>query len=146
MNENAYEFNIMNSIPCEFCTTLIDLQDYEEHARECRRRMDPFFNFYNSLPNLIDRIAENLQNMPQGEQEQELEQEQEYEIEEPIQDIEDNIQPFDANQDIEDNIQPFDANGEHYEFFDNHTNQQGSLNPPFQETSLNSFKKLFIYF
>ena len=66
MNQNAYDF-IMNSIPCEFCQTLIDLQDYEEHARDCQRQRNSFFNLYNSIPNLIDRIADNLQITPDGD-------------------------------------------------------------------------------
>lgn len=135
MSENAYQFDIMNSIPCEFCQTLIDLQDYEEHARECVRRTDPFFNFYNSLPNLIDRIAQNLQNTSEGDPDyQEVDEEgigAEYETNESIgHGIES------EEEQIEDNIQPFDANEEHYEFFNDQ--QESSNNPPFQETSFNS--------
>ena len=130
MSENAYEFNIMNSIPCEFCQTLIDLQDYEEHARECRRQSDPYFNFFSSLPNLIDRIADNLQNTPEGDPEYELEEEEEEET------LNDSNIAIETEQQDMDNVQPFDVNGEQYEFFNDQENLAD--NAPVQETSLNS--------
>ena len=130
MSENAYEFNIMNSIPCEFCQTLIDIQDYEEHARECRRQSDPYFNFFSSLPNLIDRIADNLQNTAEGDPEYEVEEEEE---EEPSNDYTITMEPEQQNMD---NVQPFDVNGEQYEFFNDQENNSDNL--PVQETSLNS--------
>lgn len=134
MSENAYHFDIMNSIPCEFCQILIDLQDYEEHARECVRRRDPFFNFYNSLPNLIDRIAQNLQNTAEGDPDyEEAGDGTEYETDEGIsQEVET------GEEQIEGNIQPFDANDTHYEFFNDQQVSHNIGNPPFQETSLNS--------
>ena len=130
MSENAYEFNIMNSIPCEFCQTLIDLQDYEEHARECRRQSDPYFNFFSSLPNLIDRIADNLQNTAEGDPEYEVEEEEEEEA------SNNNSITMETGQQNMDNVQPFDVNGEQYEFFNDQENNADNL--PVQETSLNS--------
>lgn len=130
MSENAYEFNIMNSIPCEFCQTLIDLQDYEEHARECRRQSDPYFNFFSSLPNLIDRIADNLQNTAEGDLEYEVEEEEE---EEASNDYTINMETEEQNMN---NVQPFDVNGEQYEFFNDQENNADNV--PVQETSLNS--------
>lgn len=80
MDENAYSFNIMNSIPCEFCHTLIDIQDYEEHVNECQRQRNSFLNVFTSMPNLIDRIADNLHNTAEGDPEY-IEEESEDEIE-----------------------------------------------------------------
>lgn len=130
MSENAYEFNIMNSIPCEFCQTLIDIQDYEEHIRECRRQSDPYFNFFSSLPNLIDRIADNLQNTAEGDPEYEVEEEEEEEA------SNNNSITMETGQQNMDNVQPFDVNGEQYEFFNDQENNADNL--PVQETSLNS--------
>lgn len=123
MSENACEFNIMNSIPCEFCQTLVDIQDYEEHARDCRRYSDPYFNFFNSLPNLIDRIADNLQNTHDGEPEHE----------EPSNNSNVSIE---AEQIDIGNVQPFDVNDEQYEFFNHSENLENNIIS--QETSLDS--------
>jgi hypothetical protein len=70
MSENTYDFDIMNSIPCEFCNTLIDIQDYEEHARECRRNIEQHFNLYSIIPNfesLLEQISNGLGNTAEGD-------------------------------------------------------------------------------
>ena len=133
MSENAYKFNIMNSIPCEFCETLIDLQDYEEHTRDCRRQSDPFLNLYNLLPNLIDRMTENL--LQRVEEDTNLTEEGSVEGVESV----DNAS---SESNVEENmvqIQPFDINEQSYEFFSNTQNEEeNSAQNNIEETSISN--------
>ena len=123
MNENAYDFDVMNSIPCEFCNTLIDVQDYEEHARECRRYNNPNFSFYSSIPNfetLLEQISNGLGNTAEGDP--------------------------DYAESEEEEVQPFNAyDSEQYQFYNdtNDSNQEQinvESNTNFSETSfINQF-------
>lgn len=119
MNENTYDFDIMNSIPCEFCQTLIDIQDYDEHSRECRRHSDPHFNLYNSIPNfedLLEQISNGLGNTAEGDPE---------------------YAEFD-----EDEVQPFNVyDAEQYQFYnENDEEQHNELNQNIQDSSfINQF-------
>lgn len=118
MSENTYDFDIMNSIPCEFCQTLIDIQDYDEHSRECRRHSNSHFNLYNSIPNfedLLEQISNGLGNTAEGDP--------------------------DYAEPEEDNIQPFNAYDSHqYQFYNNESNelnqeQNSELNENTTETT-----------